>query len=627
MKKIYLFIFSLIISLIPIDVYAQKPSEILQYKTKEYVIDAYHIDIVVNEDNTFDITENITMYANIPRHGINRKIPIRNTVKRLDGTVSNNKTELTDLKVNDQYELTKKEGKYNIKIGVPDITFLESKDYEIKYKYNLGEDPIKDADELYFNIIGTEWDTVIGNITFKITMPKEFDESKLGFSSGDLGSIENKNVYYNVYNNVITGGYSEILDENQALTIRMELPEEYFTGETKIINVFQYLAFGIILIFVIISIILWFIYGKDKKTIDVVEYYPPKDINSLEAAFIYKGKIDSKDIVSLIIYLANEGYLKIHEINTDQTLLSSGDFRLEKIKDYDGNDENERQIFNAIFKDNDTEILSSDLPKKLNSVINKILKNSNSKKVQKNIFEKSSLTMSTLLRVLCVITVILTFIVPSLDSGEYQNVFIYSFMIILYLPFYSLALFGKTPLFTRLFVGIFVGIHSFIMFSAFGVFTMFFSELSYMLLLMFSIFSAIVIAYLSKIMPKRNEFGKEMLSKINGFRTFLETVEKEKLEMLVDENPEYFYDILPYIYVLDISDKWIEKFESIIKEDPSWYQGNSSFNVTSFNTFVNTTTKSVQRTVNVSSSGGSGGSSSGGGSSGGGSGGGGGSSW
>ena len=58
------------------------------------------------------------------------------------------------------------------------------------------DDHLKDYDELYYNIIGSEWDTVIGNITFTITMPKDFDSSKLGFSSGSTGSTDNSNIKY-----------------------------------------------------------------------------------------------------------------------------------------------------------------------------------------------------------------------------------------------------------------------------------------------------------------------------------------------------------------------------------------------------------------------------------------------
>ena len=61
-----------------------------------------------------------------------------------------------------------------------------------------------------------------------------------------------------------------------------------------------------------------------------------------------------------------------------------------------------------------------------------------------------------------------------------------------------------------------------------------------------------------------------MLGKIKGFKNFLETAEKSKLEELVMQNPEYFYNLLPYTYVLGVSNKWIEKFEDIALEAPHW---------------------------------------------------------
>ena len=35
------------------------------------------------------------------------------------------------------------------------------------------------------------------------------------------------------------------------------------------------------------------------------------------------------------------------------------------------------------------------------------------------------------------------------------------------------------------------------------------------------------------------------------------------LNELVDENPAYFYDVLPYAYVFKLKDKWILKFNTI----------------------------------------------------------------
>ena len=64
-------------------------------------------------------------------------------------------------------------------------------------------------------------------------------------------------------------------------------------------------------------------------------------------------------------------------------------------------------------------------------------------------------------------------------------------------------------------------------------------------------------------MTRKTEYGEKITAQILGFRNFLVTVEKEKLEMLVSENPNYFYNILPYTYVLNVSKKWIKKFEKI----------------------------------------------------------------
>ena len=133
-----------------------------------------------------------------------------------------------------------------------------------------------------------------------------------------------------------------------------------------------------------------------------------------------------------------------------------------------------------------------------------------------------------------------------------------------------------------------------------------------------------------KYLPKRTHYGNEILGKLRGFKNFLETAEKDKLETMVMQNPTYFYDILPYTYVLGVSDKWIKKFESISLQAPSWYEGTDTFDIVSFGSFINSAMSSAESAMSsnpASESGGSSGGSSGGGSSGGGSGGGGGSSW
>ena len=302
------------------------PSKNSLYASRDYVIDKYDINIIVNENNTFDITETITAYFNVSKHGIFRTIPLKNTIVRLDGTTSTNRTQVSNISVDNEYKKIRENGNYKLQIGSKDHTLIGEQKYVIKYTYNLGKDPMNNYDELYYNIIGNEWDTVIGNITFSITMPKEFDSSKLGFSSGTKGSIDNSKVIYNVNGNKITGTYNGILDVGEALTVRCELPEGYFVDAKLDINKIDYLMFFVPIIFLVISILLWYIYGRDDQIIETIEFYPPEGLNSLDVGFLYKGRAENKDVTSLLIYLANKGYLEISnkkiELNADKINLN-----------------------------------------------------------------------------------------------------------------------------------------------------------------------------------------------------------------------------------------------------------------------------------------------------------------
>ncbi len=170
-----------------------------------YVIENYNIDMVVNENNTFDITETIIANFYVSKHGIYRKIPLRNNIERVDGTTSKNKAKITNLTVDKESKIYNSNGYKVIQIGDPYRTVTGINSYTIKYTYDIGRDKLKNADELYYNLIGTEWDTSVKNVNFRITMPKEFDSSSLGFSTGELYSIGTSIVDCEVNDNVITG--------------------------------------------------------------------------------------------------------------------------------------------------------------------------------------------------------------------------------------------------------------------------------------------------------------------------------------------------------------------------------------------------------------------------------------
>ena len=72
-------------------------------------------------------------------------------------------------------------------------------------------------------------------------------------------------------------------------------------------------------------------------------------------------------------------------------------------------------------------------------------------------------------------------------------------------------------------------------------------------------------------MERRNKANVRIMGQIEGLRDFIEKAELPKLNMLVEEDPAYFYNVLPYAYVMGLTKKWIEKFENIVLEPVEWY--------------------------------------------------------
>lgn len=615
------------------------------YKNYSYVIDKYDVDIVVNENNTYDVTETITAYFNSPKHGIYRNIPLKNTVTRLDGTKSVNRAKITNLSVDNRYKTSRENNNLQIKIGSSEYTLTGENTYVIKYNYNIGKDKSINYDELYYNIIGNEWDTVIGNVTFKITMPKEFDSSKIGFSSGSYGSTSN-NVIYNVSGNTISGYYDGILGAGEALTIRCELTEGYFVDTGYKMDLKTKLMFIIPFVCFVISVLIWYKFCRNDKAIETVEFYPPEGFNSLDIGFLYNGEATNKDVTSLLIYLANKGYIRIIEAKTNSYFTKSENFEIVKIKEYDGNDLNEKLFLSGLFKKSvrkridDTDTLyevvgKKQLYNKFYHTMNMILKNVNSKANKEKIFEKNAHNKKILMVILIIISIITIITIPTFDYGSTEEVIETLFLALFYMPFYLVGIFAIIPLRIKVFWLVFTIFHSSVFFSTMPIMDAILNEPIFLIGFIFGVICIIGIAVCIKYSKKRTPYGNEILGKIKGFRNFLEISEKDKLEAMVVSNPTYFYDILPYTYVLGISNKWIKKFEDINIEAPNWYIGYNDFTIISFNSFMNSTLKSANSLMSSSpSSSGSGGyssgsssSSSGGGSSGGGSGGGGGGSW
>ena len=598
----------------------------------DYDITKYDVEIVVDEHNKYSIKENIDTYFNVSKHGIVRRIPLYNNIIRQDGTRERNRVLISNVHVNEEFASSRENNNYVLKIGSADKTINGKHSYTISYDYDIGLDKNNKYDELYFNIIGTNWDTDISNVTFKITMPKEFDASKLGFSYGEYGESNTDNISYDVDGNVITGSFEGTLLAGEGLNVRMLLPEGYFIRKSVGSSLLECWYYVIPILGVLISYLIWKKYGKDDQVVDVVSFYPPENMNSLDVAFAKKGSVNSNDAVSLLVYLASKGYIKIVEDKK-----SKSRFTIQKVKEYDGNNKEEELFFRGLFKKVWDSISSDELNESFYLTINSILTKKNSTANRKEIFNNKSSNKRYILFLFMLITSSLSTIIPAL--GYKLSDVIFSIIICNLIGIVALIIVAiiydnnctKKGLNSALgFAFFFVLALAVANFTIIG-FEYIYYDTVYLIGFILCMVCTYLIYFFYLIVTKRTEYGNKVLGEVNGFKKFLETAEKDKLESLVHDDPSYFYNILPYAYVLGVSDAWIKQFEGIAIAPPDWYESADTFDYYRFNRSLNRTIHSASRVMNSvpQSSGGSssGGGFSGGGFSGGGSGGGGGSSW
>ena len=247
----------------------------------------------------------------------------------------------------------------------------------------------------------------------------------------------------------------------------------------------------------------WYKYGKDyPKESQTIEFLPPDNLSAAEIGYIYNKKQPSKKLtIALIIQLASRGYIQIDELNEDQKKIQITKLDIKNIKS--NMTDIEKTVYKRLFEEKDTIILSEhqSFYKAFDSVNDK-LKNSFKNKVYDQ--EARNQRRDSILRSIIIFNLNIMSLCFLNDLSD--------IMVLIYLL-----------LFLCNFINLFFII----------------------------------------IMNRKTRYGEYISAKVAGFREFLITAEKSRIEALVEENPNYFYDILPYTYVLNISKKWIKKFENI----------------------------------------------------------------
>ena len=555
-------------------------------KAQEYfTIKQYDVSIKVNRDASLDIAEKIDVHFTEPRHGIVRKIPFKYEIQPLapgaekaERQLESNgytRTMVEDIKVSGwNYDVSTEGDDKLIKIGSANKFVEGDQQYVITYRILNAINFFKDHSELYFNVIGNQWETTIAAVNFKVELYQPLPATPDYFvATGSYGSRENKTTTGWEGTDIFSGSTTEQLNPNEGVTIGINFPKDYLVKpDYRFIGIYwlvlPFLAFAGMFY-------TWKKWGKDDEVTIQTEFYPPENISPSVSGYVIDDKLDRRDLTALVPYWGAGGYLRINELHESSLfgLLKHKEYEFVKLKDLPPTALIfERTLFDGIFATGDT-VKLSDLKNVLYITMNKAKKELEEEINQDDFYVKNSRGLK----------VFFCFI----------GILIFAFGIINVVSDWQ----------EKLWLGI-------------GLMA-----------------SGIIIFVFGLFMTKKTKKGTALFQKLLGFKEFLTSVEKDRLQEFLKQDQNYFDKVLPYAIVFDIADTWKDKLAGLDIPPPNWYSGAYAGN--NFNTllFMNSLDRSMNAMTNTfysapSSSGSSGGSFSGGGGfSGGGFGGGGGSSW
>jgi uncharacterized membrane protein len=549
-----------------------------------FIISHYDVNVTINKDASLDITEIINAHFTEPRHGIIRKIPYKYKVESLPAGVEKaslpmesggyNRTIIEDIKVNGWDFDVGSEGDYKvIKIGSADKTVDGEQQYTITYRVLNAINFFKDHSEFYFNLIGNEWATVISAVSFKITLPGNLpDTSNYFVATGATGSRDNDTKANWVSDNTFSGNTTRQLNAYEGLTVGISFPDGYLIKPDYRFNGIYWLLLPLIIF--PLMLYLWKRWGKDDEVVVQTEYYPPDNISPGVSGYIIDGRLDRRDLTALVPYWGAGGYLQINETESRSFfgLVKNKEYEFIKLKNLPSTTPSyERTFFNGIFRLSDN-VKLKDLKDVLYTYMNTAKQELKAEINRDDYYVKYSRGLAGVLLVIGIIIFVAG--IMALINFWYENKWMGTALVA----------------------------------------------------------SGIIVIIFGSLMSKKTQKGTKLYQKLLGFKEFIKSVEKDRIQEFLKQDANYFDKVLPYAIVFDVADQWKDKLKGLDIPPPTWYHGYYAGSNFSTMTFMNSLDNSMRAMTSTfystpHSSGSSGGSFGGGGSSGGGFGGGGGSSW
>ncbi|OOV20152.1 DUF2207 domain-containing protein [Flavobacterium sp. LM4] len=573
LKKIFFVLFSIFVN---------------QLHAQERILN-FDVKVKIEKSGTIEVVENITIKAegNVFKHGLLRTFPL--TRKDKDGNDIDVKYSINSIEKDGATEdyFTKEEGNYwKIYIGDAAVE-LENGTYKYQISYSV---PFQigyfdNYDELYWNVTGNGWDFPIDKATCQFYLPSENNkfENLHCYTGSEGSSASNCTSSLNESKTIVTFSARQ-LRSNEGLTVAVSFPKGIIDPPTlaqksnsfykQIKTYFWSVVFGIgMFVFFFFS---WRKHGKDpvKRTV-IPEFLPPFDWSPALVGYVYHRELNAKIHMASLVNTAVKGAVKISSTIESGIFVNENKYEIEVLeKDSKSLSSEESAIVDSFSKKAKIKVQDS------NYRIFEKAYSKWTKAIEDQIKLEEIYQNNTRLKWIGFAVFVIGGLIYEILSKNkgFVNYTFYTGLIcaVAALTYWFLQKEERTGLVILRFLFAF-----FTYPLAIGIFLMTIPFLSTIQIVVIGIVFLMYIFYVVTL-GKFTEKGAEEFNRLEGFKLYLETAEKDRMNMLnpPELTPQLFEKLLPYAIALGVEIKWGKQFEEILelaKYNPEWYQGNDTF--------------------------------------------------
>ena len=548
-----------------------------QVRYNDYIhIQKYDVDMTINEDRTVQVKERInveflkkgltTFYRSLPKESARYYdiFAACNDGKEFSYTVENNPDNGAFIDINC--------------IGAAEKGNIRTYDIAFTMQNGLGAGTKRNG--MIIDVIPFGFTVDLHEVSATVRFPFPVTEESCllysGYGSETEDTTLNKSISpdgktLTFSADVLPLAYSERFDEHVAkgVTVDFTFIDGKFQSYTAV-RLFTDGTWKILLIggVCIALAVLALIFTRQKRDIvTTVNLTAPDKMDPMKMGKLLDGTVDNEDVTSMIYYFAHQGYLTIDLQDQNNPELTK---RVEELPSTAA--PHERTLFNGLFKEGDS-VRVTDLQYKFFESVDK----AKTQLPSKQMYEKRSVLGFVLGGVIGVLYAlgIMQIVATSRLGAHYRYLWGVAFALpvaaILFIGYlqenYRYKWKKRTQACCTIAKIVVAVVFTFI--CTFLLARHILTEYEKLCICL----CAFACAFITNGALSRTEKYLKTLGEILGFKDFIVYTEEDKIQYMLEENPELYYKILPYAQVLGVTDEWEKKFANILIEPPTWCTG------------------------------------------------------